>query len=372
MPFFDRYSWIYKDSRGIPRDTHFPEVVIQSKTADYANAYNLWKVQRAYLEQPPAAVINGSKKQQREHLQEDLVAMENRSQKRSRRTTISNPVATTTLLQNNAKRNTTTLQEGIFQQEIKRLKQELQKHLVIGKKLEKDNQKLKTTNNKLAASQAPSKKTQQQKAASINLEEEDSNQKSRRGGSSKKQINTSSQQNDDTSLSVAIVDAVLQAMNKKDSSSGADDGNRELSDARQKQLQTIDQSINDYSKQAKEQLLANSKQHSDQMLSSQKLYEENQLNLKKAIDEANLELTRSSDAEDRNLAFSMKELELKKGEMELQHINRKFEDDLAQKQHARKMEKVKAKNSHALDLQKLNSSMAQSLAKLGNNEEEDD
>lgn len=68
----------------------------------------------------------------------------------------------------------------------------------------------------------------------------------------------------------------------------------------------------------------------------------------------------------------MKELELKKGEMELQHSNRKFEDDLAQKQHQREMEKMKAKNSHALDLQKLNSSMAESLAKLGNDEEDDD
>lgn len=103
--FFEKYTWIYKDSRGIPRDTHLPEVVIQSKTAaDYANAYNLWKVQRAYLEQPPAAVINTSQQQQH-HLQEELVAMENRSQKRSRRTTSSNPVATA-LSQNNSKRNT--------------------------------------------------------------------------------------------------------------------------------------------------------------------------------------------------------------------------------------------------------------------------
>lgn len=123
------------------------------------------------------------------------------------------------------------------------MRQELQKNVAVGKKMEKDNKKLKTTNEKLATSQAPSKKTQQQKAAkSIDLEEEDFNQKkSRRGGSSKKQIiDTSSQQND-TSLSVAIVvDAVLQAIDKKGSSSDAD-GSRELNDARQKQLQAIDQ-----------------------------------------------------------------------------------------------------------------------------------
>ena len=111
--FFEKYTWIYKDSRGIPRDTHFPENLMQSKTADYANANILWKIQRAFL--MPVSGLQQQKQQQQQSLQE-LSMMESRSQKKrsssSSRTAASNPVATTIISQttNNSKRNGTVQQ----------------------------------------------------------------------------------------------------------------------------------------------------------------------------------------------------------------------------------------------------------------------
>jgi len=127
---------IYKDSRGIPRDTHFPENLMQSKTADYANANILWKIQRAFL--MPVSGLQQQKQQQQQSLQE-LSMMESRSQKkRSSRTAASNPVATTIISQttnNSSKRNGTVQQvvgKVVDQQEVKRLRQELQKKFKRG------------------------------------------------------------------------------------------------------------------------------------------------------------------------------------------------------------------------------------------------